>query len=64
MEILFSITISTNAVGIQLALQRPFSSGEIFITSSNPFTYPTIDPGYLKHSAGLSISLCMRVHRR
>lgn len=38
---------SPNSVGIQVALQHPFSRGTIFINSKNAFVPPTIDPGYL-----------------
>ena len=35
-----------NELGIQVALQHPWSRGSIFITSTDPFTQPAIDPDY------------------
>ena len=34
-------------IGIQMALQHPWSRGNIFITSSDPWTPPAINPDYL-----------------
>jgi len=33
-------------LGIQVALQHPWSRGSIFITNNDPFTQPAIDPDY------------------
>ncbi|KAF8265094.1 alcohol oxidase [Lactarius quietus] len=53
-EVLLSLTGSQN-VAIQIALQRPFSQGSLYITTNNPFDYPTIDPKYLSHTADLTL---------
>ncbi|KAI0637465.1 GMC oxidoreductase [Trametes polyzona] len=59
-EILLSLTGApasdgSNTIGIQAALQHPFSHGQIYITSSDPFTPPAIDPQYLSHNADVVI---------
>ncbi|KAH8986115.1 GMC oxidoreductase [Lactarius akahatsu] len=51
-EVLLSLTGGGPTVAIQVALQRPFSQGSLYITTNNPFDYPTIDPKYLSHTAG------------
>ncbi|KAF9020222.1 GMC oxidoreductase [Hymenopellis radicata] len=53
-ELLLAIT-GAGAVGIQAGLQHPMSPGHIYINSSSAFDYPVIDPGYLGHSADLTI---------
>ena len=53
-EILLSLS-SPGTISIQAALQHPFSQGRLYINSSNPFDYPVIDPGYLTHSADLTL---------
>lgn len=40
-----------DSIAIQAALQHPFSSGQIYLNSSNPWEYPVIDPNYLAHPA-------------
>ncbi|KAH9853236.1 GMC oxidoreductase [Lenzites betulinus] len=54
-EILLSLTggqvDGSNTVSIQAALQHPFSQGQIYITSNDPFAPPVIDPQYLSHQA-------------
>ena len=35
-----------NQLGIQVALQHPWSRGSIFINSTDPFSYPAINPDY------------------
>ena len=53
-EILLALTgsgSSSNVISIQAALQHPFSQGRIYITSSDAFTQPAIDPQYLSHTA-------------
>jgi choline dehydrogenase len=40
-----------NSIAIQAALQHPFSTGQIYLNSSNPWEYPVIDPNYLAHPA-------------
>ncbi|KAI0036761.1 alcohol oxidase [Vararia minispora EC-137] len=54
-EILLSITTGPNVVGIQVALQRPFSQGQLYINSTDPYSYPVIDPQALSHSADLDL---------
>lgn len=44
---------SNQTIEIQAALQHPLSQGRLYITSSSPFTYPSIDPQYLSHNADL-----------
>lgn len=51
-ELLFANN-ADGAIRITAALQHPFSQGRIYITSSNPMDYPTIDPNYLSHPAGM-----------
>ncbi|KAI8968793.1 hypothetical protein BD414DRAFT_503765 [Trametes punicea] len=56
-EILFSLTggevDGSYTVAIQAALQHPFFHGRVYITSSDPFNLPVIDPQYLSHNADL-----------
>lgn len=40
---------SSQIAQVQAALQHPLSQGRIYITSSNPFSSPAIDPAYLSH---------------
>lgn len=40
---------------LQFALQHPFSRGSLQITSNDPFTMPSIDPGYLTHPGDIII---------
>ncbi|KAF8917627.1 GMC oxidoreductase [Mucidula mucida] len=53
-ELLLALT-GDGAVGIQAGLQHPFSPGHLYINSSSVFDYPVIDPGYLSHSADLTV---------
>lgn len=53
-EFLLTIT-GAGTVGIQAGLQHPFSPGHLYLSSNSAFVYPTIDPGYLGHSADLTI---------
>nr|QFZ88923.1 glucose oxidase [Basidioascus sp.] len=56
LEILFTMYGGgVGQIGIQVALQHPFSRGTILINSTNPFDPPQIDPGYLTHSADMDI---------
>ncbi|KAK0569972.1 hypothetical protein OC861_000422 [Tilletia horrida] len=48
-ELLFAMGFGN--VAVQGALQHPLSRGSIQIASANPFTAPTIDPGYLSVEA-------------
>lgn len=53
-ELLFANN-ADGSIRITVCLQHPFSQGRIYITSSNPMDYPTIDPNYLSHPADLTI---------
>ncbi|KAG8963520.1 hypothetical protein FRC00_006079 [Tulasnella sp. 408] len=56
-ELLLSLTGSdagADTFSIQTALQHPFSMGELYITTPNPFDYPIINPNYFSHEAGKS----------
>ncbi|EJD54868.1 alcohol oxidase [Auricularia subglabra TFB-10046 SS5] len=53
-ELLLAIN-SPGAIRITAAMQHPFSHGRVFINSSNPFDFPIIDPGYLKHGADVAL---------
>lgn len=47
LEIILTMWGSTsNNIGIQVALQHPFSRGTLMINSKNAFSAPTIDPSY------------------
>ncbi|EJU03853.1 GMC oxidoreductase [Dacryopinax primogenitus] len=55
-ELLFGLTgtsFGTNTFSVQAALQHPYSRGQLYINSSNPFDHPVIDPGYLTHPADI-----------
>ncbi|KAF5316355.1 hypothetical protein D9619_006854 [Psilocybe cf. subviscida] len=54
MEFLMSI-ITPGIVGIQAAMQHPYSVGRLYINSSNPFDEPVIDPNYFSHFADLTL---------
>ena len=57
-EFLFSTTgtsSGTNTIQIQVAHQRPFSHGHLWINSTDPFAPPIIDPAYLSHPADMII---------
>lgn len=53
-EILQSITAS-GIIMVQAAIQHPLSPGHIYLKSSNAFDAPIIDPGYLAHSADITL---------
>ena len=40
---------------LQFATQRPFSRGSVRLTSSDPFTMPSINPGYLTHPSDIAL---------
>lgn len=46
---------SGKTVTLQFAMQHPFSRGSLQITSSDPFTMPSIDPGYLTHPNDITV---------
>ncbi|WFD33247.1 hypothetical protein MCUN1_000060 [Malassezia cuniculi] len=50
-EILFNVMFGN--INIQAALQHPISRGIIYITSTNPFDAPHIDPGYFNENVDL-----------
>jgi len=57
-ELLFSTTgtsSGTDTVQLQVALQRPFSRGHLWINSTDPFAPPIIDPAYLSHPADMAL---------
>ena len=58
-EILLQLTNTgangMNVITIQAGLQHPYSHGRIYITSSDPFVAPLIDPQYLAHPADIAI---------
>lgn len=48
LEIIFTMySGAVDQIGIQVAVQHPFSRGSIMINSNNPFAQPSIDPAYL-----------------
>jgi len=64
-EMLLHLLGPNNNVGIQAALQHPWSRGTIFITSNSAFTNPDINPDYF--SVGYDIDImnnAMRFARR
>lgn len=46
LEILLTMLGPGTTVGIQVALQHPWSRGTLFINSSDPFAIPEINPHY------------------
>jgi len=57
-ELLFSTTgtkSGADTIQIQVALQRPFSHGHVWINSTDPFAPPIIDPAYLSHPADMAL---------
>jgi choline dehydrogenase len=50
-ELLLSIN-TPGEIRVQAALQRPYSMGRMYITSSNIFDPPVIDPNYFSNPAG------------
>ena len=57
-ELLFSTTGTSSGadtIAIQVALQRPFSHGHLWINSTDPFAPPIIDPAYLSHPADMAL---------
>ncbi|KAG9003645.1 hypothetical protein FRB90_011141 [Tulasnella sp. 427] len=53
-ELLLALTGSSagaDTVAVQAALQHPFSTGEVYIATPNPFDYPVINPNYFSHPA-------------
>lgn len=54
-EMLLHLLGPNNNIGIQAALQHPWSRGTVFITSNNAFTAPAINPDYF--SVGYDIGI-------
>jgi len=58
-ELLLGLTGTQQAgdksVVIQVALQHPYSQGQIYITSNNAFDPPAINPNYLSHFADVTL---------
>ncbi|QRV82211.1 GMC oxidoreductase [Ceratobasidium sp. AG-Ba] len=54
-EIIMTMLSGAGSAGIQLAQQHSWSRGEIAITSSDAFTYPTINPNYLSNGWDVDI---------
>ncbi|ETS65339.1 hypothetical protein PaG_00071 [Moesziomyces aphidis] len=52
-ELLFAL--SFGGVQVQAALQHPLSRGSITVTSTDAFTPPRIDPGYLSNDVDMTI---------
>ncbi|KAG8528668.1 uncharacterized protein KY384_006355 [Bacidia gigantensis] len=48
-SVIFSTTYPNNYFTFFSVLEHPFSRGSVHITSSDPFTYPAIDPNYLSN---------------
>lgn len=46
---------SGKTVTLQFAIQHPLSRGSLRITTSDPFTMPSIDPGYLTHPDDITV---------
>lgn len=54
-EMLMHLWAGTNGIAIQTSLQHPWSRGTIFITSTDAFTSPAINPDYF--SVGYDIDI-------
>ncbi|KAG8951897.1 hypothetical protein FRC04_005589 [Tulasnella sp. 424] len=57
-ELLLSLTggvAGADTFAVQAALQHPFSMGELYIATPNPFDYPVINPNYFSHPADVAI---------
>lgn len=54
-ELLLAMTGTSagqDTFAVQAGLQHPFSTGEVYIATPNPFDYPVINPNYFSHPAG------------
>lgn len=57
--------LNNNAGGLDLALMRPLSRGTAHITSTDPFTPPTVDPRWLVHQFDYDVMiLAMQVNQK
>ncbi|KAF8991167.1 hypothetical protein BDQ17DRAFT_1393026 [Cyathus striatus] len=50
LELLLNV-VGPNVVGIQAASQHPYSTGRVYINSTNPFDQIIVDPQYFSHHA-------------
>jgi choline dehydrogenase-like flavoprotein len=57
LEIILTMLGGGTKVGIQVAVQHPFSRGSLHITSNSAFNYPTINPDYLSCSIDQTVAL-------
>ncbi|RSH82431.1 uncharacterized protein EHS24_007400 [Apiotrichum porosum] len=46
---------SATSLGVQVALQHPFSRGQTYINSNDPFVMPILDPGYFDIDADVQM---------
>lgn len=44
-----------DGITLAICLQYPVSRGHVHIKSSDPTTYPEVDPGYLRHKADVAV---------
>lgn len=57
--------LNNNAGGLDLALMRPLSRGTSHITSTDPFTPPSVDPRWLAHEFDFEVMiLAMQLNQR
>ncbi|KAF8991165.1 GMC oxidoreductase-domain-containing protein [Cyathus striatus] len=54
LEFLLNV-INPGVVKVQAALQHPFSTGRVYINSSNPFDQAVVDPQYFSHPADITV---------
>lgn len=59
---LFTTTIDGNFFTMLGVLEHPFSRGSVHIQSSDPATYPQIDPRYLSHPFDLKVLSKIALH--
>ncbi|KAG8963519.1 hypothetical protein FRC00_006078 [Tulasnella sp. 408] len=53
-ELLLAMTgtgAGQDTFAVQAGIQHPFSTGEVYIATPNPFDYPVINPNYFSHRA-------------
>ncbi|KAG8914126.1 hypothetical protein FRC01_004208, partial [Tulasnella sp. 417] len=57
-ELLLAMTGTSagqDTFAVQAGLQHPFSTGELYIATPNPFDYPVINPNYFSHRADVDL---------
>ncbi|KAG8919964.1 hypothetical protein FRC01_001012 [Tulasnella sp. 417] len=57
-ELLLAMTGTSagqDTFAVQAGLQHPFSTGEVYIATPNPFDYPVINPNYFSHQADVAL---------